>query len=137
LFSMVNPVNHTKTPDDIQQYKVEPYVMAADVYGVAPHEGRGGWTWYTGSAGWTYQLAIDYILGLKRKGQQLQLTPCIPDNWPGFEVNYRFGNTFYHIRVNNEHKNGSIQYTLDGVLLQEQFIPLQDDGGVHEVVIDI
>ncbi|MFT4094137.1 MAG: glucoamylase family protein [Niabella sp.] len=136
LFSMVNPVNHTHTLEETEKYKAEPYVMAADVYGVAPHEGRGGWTWYTGSAGWTYQLALEHILGLQRKENELRINPCIPDSWPGFDISYRFGNTFYNIRLHNEKKDGSIQYTLDGKVTH-QLITLTDDGGTHEILVTI
>ncbi|WP_346237629.1 GH36-type glycosyl hydrolase domain-containing protein [Niabella insulamsoli] len=135
LFSMVNPVNHAVTKDETQKYKVEPYVMAADVYGVAPHEGRGGWTWYTGSAGWTYQLALEHILGLKRKGDELHIDPCIPDDWPGFEVNYKFGNTLYQLHVRNEKRDGSKSIVIDENATADDFIRLADDGQVHRVTV--
>ena len=138
LFSMTNPVNHSLSDDDIQQYRVEPYVMAADVYGVAPHEGRGGWTWYTGSAGWTYQLALHSILGLKREADKLFLNPCIPDDWDGFELNYRVGeNTFYYFTVSNKNKRGVARFSLDGIELNENFITLNDDGATHQVKVEI
>lgn len=135
LFSMVNPVNHAKDEAAVQQYKVEPYVMAADVYGVAPHEGRGGWTWYTGSAGWTYQFVLEYILGLKRTHNNITFNPCIPDSWPGFEINYRVGeNTFYHFVVKNE-KTGTQKYIADGATLNENIVELVDDNTRHTVEI--
>jgi cellobiose phosphorylase len=134
---MVNPVNHAVNNVESQKYKVEPYVMAADVYGVAPHEGRGGWTWYTGSAGWTYQLALEHILGLKKKGNELYIDPCIPDSWPEFEVNYHFGATLYKIKVVNELKNGSVRIAIDGNEINDSFILLIDEGGEHEVLVTL
>lgn len=137
LFTMINPVNHAQNASDIQKYKVEPYVMAADVYGVAPHEGRGGWTWYTGSAGWTYQLVLDYILGVKRKGDKLYLNPCIPDSWPAYELSYRYNDTFYRIYVMNKNRNKSIRITVDGNLQEQPFILLQNDGNDHNVTVEL
>ncbi|MBZ4189157.1 cyclic beta 1-2 glucan synthetase [Niabella sp. 3A5MI-3] len=133
LFSMVNPVNHAHTPQDVEKYKVEPYVMAADVYGAPPHEGRGGWTWYTGSAGWTYQLAVGSILGLHREGDRLYLNPCIPDEWEGYEIRYRFGQTFYFLYIKNRNKDGNIRFVENGQLLNEGYITLQDDGTEHHI----
>ena len=90
LLTMINPINHGKTKNEIAIYKTEPYVMAADVYGVSPHEGRGGWTWYTGSASWMYQLIISSFLGLTREGTTLKINPCVPHEWKSFEIDYRF-----------------------------------------------
>jgi len=138
LFSMTNPVNHALNNTEVQKYKVEPYVMAADVYGVAPHQGRGGWTWYTGSAGWTYQLALESILGLKREADKLFIRPCIPDEWEGFEINYRVGeNTFYHFTVENKQKDGSVKFSVDGRELNDDFITLADDGVTHQVHVEV
>lgn len=138
LFSLTNPVNHGLTDKDVQKYKVEPYVMAADVYGVAPHQGRGGWTWYTGSAAWTYQLALESILGVRREADKLYIHPCIPDEWEGFELNYRVGEyTFYHVIVNNKMKDGNIRFNVDGIQKEENFIHLVDDGTTHEVIMDM
>ncbi|HMR85036.1 MAG TPA: cyclic beta 1-2 glucan synthetase, partial [Niabella sp.] len=137
LFSMVNPVNHAINSNEMQKYKAEPYVMAADVYGVAPHEGRGGWTWYTGSAGWTYQLALEHILGLQRKGNELHIDPCIPDSWPGFELNYRYEGSLYQIKVLNHKKDGTITLNVDGDVIIEKFLVLQDDGQDHNVTVEV
>ena len=138
LFSMTNPVNHGLNDEDVQKYKVEPYVMAADVYGVAPHEGRGGWTWYTGSAGWTYQLALESILGVKREADKLYINPCIPDEWEGFEINYRVGeNTFYYLTISNKKKDGTARFTVDGKVLNDNFITLVDDGVTHQVKVEL
>ena len=96
---MINPLNHARTAAAVARYTVEPYVMAADVYAAAPHTGRGGWTWYTGSAGWMYRLALESILGLRLEGDTLRLAPCLPAHWPGFKLRYRYGETLYHIAV--------------------------------------
>jgi cyclic beta-1,2-glucan synthetase len=101
LFSLLNPINHARTPEEIDRYKVEPYVVAADVYSVAPHVGRGGWTWYTGAAGWMYRAGIEGILGIRREGEYLLIDPCIPDAWPEFEISIEIASTRYRIEVTN------------------------------------
>src|SRR5690606_4900718 len=93
LFALLNPINHSRTPEEAERYKVEPYVVAADVYSVAPHAGRGGWTWYTGSAGWMYRAGIEGLLGIRREGATLVIDPCIPADWPGFEATVRIAST--------------------------------------------
>ncbi len=98
LFQMINPVNHGSSAAGIATYKVEPYVVAADVYSISLHKGRGGWTWYTGSAGWMYQLITGSLLGLIREGGSLRFAPCIPPGWESFSVDYRFGEAVYHIK---------------------------------------
>ncbi len=135
LFRMLNPINHADTPEKTARYKVEPYVIAADIYGVPPHVGRGGWTWYTGSSAWMYRLGIEAILGITRVGNALKFNPCIPRNWTGFKVDYRFGMTHYKISVENPHNinRGIQQVILDGVRLSDGIIPLADDGQLHEV----
>lgn len=137
LFSMINPVNRTTNNTDAFEYKTEPYVMAADVYGVVPHEGRGGWTWYTGSAGWTYQLIVQYILGIQKVNDKLQFSPCIPDSWPGLSIQYRFGKTLYQIKIINELKQGIVQITLNGKISDQTFIILKDDHKTHEVIVKV
>src|SRR5699024_3480320 len=101
LYNMINPINHSRTSTEAFQYKVEPYVMAADVYSAPPYEGRGGWTWYTGAAAWMYRLAIEWLLGFKKDGNILKIEPCIPDEWREFTLHYRHGSTLYSIRVKN------------------------------------
>ncbi|MBI5298431.1 MAG: hypothetical protein HY869_23380 [Chloroflexi bacterium] len=135
LFRMLNPISHADTPEKITRYKVEPYVIAADIYGVPPHVGRGGWTWYTGSSAWMYRLGIEAILGITRVGNTLKINPCIPRDWTGFKVDYRFGNTHYKISVKNPNgvNRGIQQALLDGVPLSDGLIPLADDGLPHEV----
>lgn len=99
LFALVNPINHARTPEEVARYRVEPYVVAADVYSVAPHTGRGGWTWYTGAAGWMYRAGVESILGIRREGQVLVIDPCIPADWPGFEARIVLGDACYTIGV--------------------------------------
>ncbi len=101
LLSLINPLNHGSTPAGIATYKVEPYVVAADVYAVAPHTGRGGWTWYTGSAGWMYRLIVESLLGVRLDVDKLRFFPCLPDEWPSFKLHYRYRDTFYHVTVKN------------------------------------
>jgi len=109
---MINPINHAKSAAAVATYKVEPYVMAADVYAAPPHAGRGGWTWYTGSAGWMYRLAIESLLGLRREGDRLRIAPCLPANWPGFKLRYRFGETIYRIAVVRD-ESGRVDHVVD------------------------
>ncbi len=135
LFRLLNPIYHADTPEKAARYRVEPYVVAADVYSVPPYVGRGGWTWYTGSAGWMYRLGLEAILGVRRVGRALRIDPCIPKHWPGYEVTYRNGATVYHIRVENPAgvNRGVKQVTLDGKPLSGAEIPLAEDGQWHEV----
>jgi cyclic beta-1,2-glucan synthetase len=139
LFSMLNPINHARTRADVHRYKVEPYVVAADIYSMPPHVGRGGWTWYTGSAAWMQRAGVESILGLRREGNRLCIDPCIPRNWEGFALSLRHGAARYEIRVENpDHvERGVVSATLDGVVFAggSPMLPLADDGAVHEVVI--
>ncbi|AOT69898.1 GH36-type glycosyl hydrolase domain-containing protein [Geosporobacter ferrireducens] len=139
LFHMINPINHTRTPFECSIYKVEPYVMAADVYAVSPHTGRGGWTWYTGASGWMYSVGISDILGLRRKGNILYLEPCIPRDWAEYEIRYQYGNSSYHITVKNPNGVNGKVYTLslDGMKLEDKSVQLVDDQKDHwiEVVL--
>ncbi len=137
LFRMLNPISHADTPEKAARYKVEPYVIAADIYSVPPYTGRGGWTWYTGSAGWMYRLGIEAILGLTRLGNMLKIDPCIPGNWPGFRITYRFGRTHYLVRVENPEgvSRGVRQIVLNGISLKDDRIPLIDNGNQHEICV--
>src|SRR5205807_8395533 len=101
LFSLINPLSHGSTKTDLAVYKVEPYVVAADVYGVSPHVGRGGWTWYTGSAGWMYRLITESLLGLHLEVDKLRFAPRVPAQWPSYKIHYRYRETFYHITIHN------------------------------------
>jgi cellobiose phosphorylase len=113
---------------------VEPYVVAADVYGAPPHTGRGGWTWYTGSASWLYRVGLEAILGFRLRGGQLQIQPCIPNSWPGFEITYRYGSSTYHVVVENAGASGRARsVTLDGRSVVDDAIDLANDGQWHEV----
>lgn len=134
LFSMLNPINHTRTPQEVARYKVEPYVMAADVYAIPPHTGRGGWTWYTGAAGWMYQAGLEGILGFHKQGEEFSLKPCIPDHWPSYEMEYQYKSSVYRIRVENPHgrSTGVQQVFLDQEATQFP-IKLSDDGQEHWV----
>ncbi len=138
LFSLLNPITHTSTRADVHRYKVEPYVVAADVYSVAPHVGRGGWTWYTGSAGWMYRAGLEGILGFRVRGASLFLTPCIPEKWPRFEIVFKYRSSRYEILIDNPHgvSSGVTRAELDGVALPPSLhspIALVDDGNVHSV----
>ncbi len=141
LFSILNPINHASTRAGVHRYKVEPYVMAGDVYSEAPHVGRGGWTWYTGSAGWMYQAGTEAILGFRVRGGTLLIDPCIPRAWPSFEVAYRHGSATYEIAVENPNgvSRGVASAHLDGHPLPGPSaaggasIPLADDGITHQV----
>ena len=99
LYQMINPLTHTRTPEEVAVYQTEPYVVAADVYSAAGQVGRGGWTWYTGSASWMYRVAVEAILGFTKRGETLRIRPCLPDAWPGFSITYRYGRSTYDIAV--------------------------------------
>ena len=137
LFALLNPINHASTRAGLHKYKVEPYVAVGDVYAVPPHTGRGGWTWYTGSAGWMYRAALEYILGFRLSGDRLRIDPCIPRGWREFEITYRRGNTTYRIKVGNPHSvnRGVASVTLNGKFQSDDEIVLTQDGGTHEVAI--
>jgi cellobiose phosphorylase len=136
LMGMINPVTHSKSPEGIAVYKVEPYVVAADVYAFPPHTGRGGWTWYTGSAGWMYRLIVESLLGLKLEVDKLHFSPCLPSEWKGFKVYYRYRETDYEIDVRRQHEGEDRAIvTVDGMELQDEAIPLVDDRRNHSVEI--
>jgi len=139
LFRMINPIYDADTPEKINRYYVEPYVVAADVYSHPSYVGRGGWTWYTGSASWLTRLVVEKILGLQREGNNLRIEPCLPPGWREYEINYRFGKTMYHLRVENPQSvnNGVTKLTLDGKLLKDEKISLEDDGHEHHVVVTL
>jgi cellobiose phosphorylase len=139
LFALLNPIHHGATPTQIATYKVEPYVIAADVYAVAPHQGRGGWTWYTGSAGWMYRLLIETLLGLNLEGDQLRLAPRLPQTWTTVTIHYRYRQTPYHLTLTRlaEGLPGSSRISLDGQELAGETIPLLDDRRDHFVELQI
>jgi len=135
LFSLLNPINHASTRAGLHKYKVEPYVAVADVYAVPPHTGRGGWTWYTGSAAWMYRAGLESILGFKLEGNLLRMDPAIPRWWRDFEITYRRKDGVYRIKVENPSgfSRGVAQVELDGVVLDGDEIPLTGDGQTHNV----
>ncbi len=138
LFQMLNPLLHTRTPDEVARYKVEPYVVAADVYTAPGHVGRGGWTWYTGAAGWMYRVGLEAILGFDRRGDVLRIAPRVPAAWPELAIDYRFGAARYRIVVHEPGTFGDdtrAEVTLDGRVLEGPDIPLVDDGIEHRVIV--
>jgi cellobiose phosphorylase len=138
LFALLNPVHHGGTPEKIATYKVEPYVVAADVYAVAPHTGRGGWTWYTGSAGWMYRLITESLLGLHLEVDRLRFTPCLPADWPAFKIHYRYRETFYHITIKIAGDRSTVmRVSVDGNEQPDLSVPLVDDRHDHNVDVDV
>ena len=137
LFHMINPINHVRTAEDSERYRVEPYAVAADVYAHPMHVGRGGWTWYTGSAGWMYQAAVQSLLGLRRNGATISVNPCIPAVWPQYALDWTIGRTRYRFTVSNpDHLSQGVgSAELDGAAVDPAAIPLEDDGGTHDVTI--
>jgi cyclic beta-1,2-glucan synthetase len=135
FFHMLNPINHGRTPADVVRFKTEPYVMAGDVYARPPHAGRGGWSWYTGSAGWMYRAGIESILGLRRRGDTFVMDPCIPSSWDHYRIDWRFLDTRYEIMVCNPagRCRGVGSATLDGATVDAAAIPLVNDGRTHSV----
>ncbi|MFZ4597388.1 MAG: GH36-type glycosyl hydrolase domain-containing protein [Terrimicrobiaceae bacterium] len=140
LFQMLNPIRHGDSPEKIATYKVEPYVVAADVYGIAPHTGRGGWTWYTGSAGWMYRLLVETLIGVERKGDTLNIAPRLPASWPSIKIHYRYHQTQYHIEIlrTPDRETSRNCILLDGQEMPgDGAIPLIDDGRDHAVEVRI
>ena len=142
LLRMINPVNHALSAEAVAVYKIEPYVIAAAVYALAPHIGRGGWSWYTGSAGWMYRLMLESLLGLRLATDKLHLSPCIPADWPSFTIHYRYRATLYHIVItqsiedaNASHEVRSIM--LDGIAQEGSAILLIDDQREHRVELTL
>jgi cyclic beta-1,2-glucan synthetase len=141
LFSFLNPINHSSKRADIHRYKVEPYVMSADVYSNPQHVGRGGWTWYTGSAGWMYRAGLEWILGIRVRGAMLHVDPCIPKSWSRFDILFRYHSASYEITVENPRGagRGVSQILLDGITLpgDRPKVPLVDDGNKHQVRVTV
>jgi len=139
LLRMLSPVAHAGTPRDVERYRVEPYVVAADVYGVSPHVGRGGWTWYTGAAAWLWRYGIERVLGLRRRAGGLEIDPCIARDWPGFRAEVREGDAVYEVQVENPDgvSRGVSRIELDGRRLEEPRVPLTDDGRRHRILVEL
>ena len=134
LFQMLNPVTHTLTPEDVAKYRAEPYVVAADVYSRPPHNGRGGWTWYTGSAGWMYRVGVEALLGLTLQEGALHIDPCVPRDWKGFNIVFRHNEAEFHIAVENPDgvNRGVRAIEVDG-RAHENLIPIRGAVGQHHV----
>jgi cyclic beta-1,2-glucan synthetase len=139
LFNLLNPIRHASNPVDVARYRVEPYVAAGDVYSCSPHVGRGGWTWYTGSAGWLYRIALENLLGLQREGKRLRVDPCIPSQWSKYAINYQYGSTMYRIEVDNPGgaERGVKKVQLDGIEIPTAWIELTDDGRARNVRVEM
>ena len=137
LLHMLNPVNRSRSADGARRYKLEPFVVAGDVYSRAPHDGRGGWSWYTGSSGWFFRTGLEHLLGVRRRGDTLEIAPCVPTTWPGFEVRWRFGRSLYVITVQNPQRRsrGVASATLDGTPVSAGAVPIADDGLEHRVEV--
>jgi cyclic beta-1,2-glucan synthetase len=138
LFDLLSPIYRASRRADVHRYRVEPYAVPADVYSEPPHVGRGGWTWYTGAAGWLYRAGLEWILGLRKRGLALRIDPCIPRGWKRFEITYRHGATAYRITVENPSGvcRGVSSIRVDGAALPgDALIPLSDDGGEHRVEV--
>jgi len=138
LYQMINPLTHAVTPEDVRRYKVEPYVVAADVYTATGHVGRGGWTWYTGSASWMYRIGLETILGFTKHGETLTLEPCVPRAWKSFSLEYRYASSTYAVtvtRVGDE--QDVLRVAVDGADRGDLTIQLVDDGQRHDVVVEI
>ncbi|MBV9469698.1 MAG: hypothetical protein JOZ57_10700, partial [Abitibacteriaceae bacterium] len=137
LLRMLNPIEHARTEADVQRYKVEPYVVAADVYALEGHVGRGGWTWYTGSSSWMYRVWIESVLGFQLQGTELVINPTIPSDWKEFKLHYRYHSASYDITVENPDgvNTGVVAVEVDGTPIDGKAIPLQDDGAHHAVIV--
>jgi cellobiose phosphorylase len=139
LWNLINPVYHATTPAAVEHYKVEPYVVCADVYGAPPHTGRGGWSWYTGSASWLYRVALEAILGLRLADDRLHFEPCVPANWSEYEITYRYRSATYRVRVENPASVDRYvrSVTVDDRPVPERIVPLRDDGRTHDVRVTL
>ncbi len=134
VWRLINPLAHGATAAGIETYKVEPYVVAADIYAVGPHVGRGGWTWYTGSAAWMYRLIVESLLGLELRGDRLKVAPCLPADWSGFTVHYRYRETVYHITVHGEPPQaGATRLRMDDQEQDGVDVPMVNDQREHWV----
>ncbi|MFZ1411178.1 MAG: glucoamylase family protein [Micropruina sp.] len=138
-FQRLNPVTHALTPEATEKYRVEPYAVAADIYAVEPYVGRGGWTWYTGAAGWMYRAGLEAILGIKREGATLRIEPCLPPEWDEADVSYRFGDSTYEITIAADCPNPRrvARVLVDGVAVAAAQVDLHDDGAVHQVRVEL
>ena len=136
---MINPIEHSRTKEAAKKYKVEPYVVAADISGHRNLAGKGGWTWYTGSSSWMYEAGIKYLLGLRIENNVLHMEPCIPNDWKEYSIRYQYGNSRYHIRVNNPNgrMTGVSSFKVNGEEIAEKQILLNKDGGVYNIEVEM
>mgnify|MGYP005834658999 CR=1 FL=1 len=139
LYHMINPVNHSRTQLECWRYKTEPYVMCADVYAIHPHEGRGGWSWYTGAAGWMYRVGMEHMLGIKKRGNMIYVDPCIPKEWDEYEVKYQYGSSVYNICIKNPNgvSKGVKSICIDGKIIEGNSFMLENDGAQHAVHVEM
>ena len=138
FYRMINPIEHARTKEAAQKYKVEPYVIPADVYGAQNLSGRGGWTWYTGSSSWFYIAGIQYILGINMNDNVLSFNPCIPKSWKEYEIKYKYGDSIYNIKVINPNgKNtGVTKVMIDGIETQNE-IKLDGSGKIFNIEVEL
>ncbi len=136
---MINPIEHSRTKESANKYKVEPYVVPADIYGKKNLAGRGGWTWYTGSGSWMYEAGIKYLLGIYIEKKKLKINPCIPNDWKEYTVKYKYGDSIYHIHVRNPNSkcNGITSFKLNGQEIKEKQIILTPTGGIYNIEIEM
>ena len=138
LLPFLSPIHHSRTPEDVRKYRVEPYVIASDIYAAPPHTGQGGWTWYTGSAGWMYTLILESLLGVRLSGDLIRFEPCIPVMWRSYQIDYRYRSTIYHIVVQNSGTGSGVRsVVVDGIDQADKNIHLVDDRGDHQVVVEL
>ena len=135
LFRMINPIEHARTKETASKYKVEPYVVAADIYGQKNLAGRGGWTWYTGSSSWMYEAGLHYILGLTINKGYLSINPCISADWKEYKIRYKYGNSIYNIKVENyNRKNTGVETMIvNGYVIEDKKVKLSEDGGIYNI----
>lgn len=136
-YRMINPIEHSRTKEAARKYKVEPYVVSADIYGQKNLAGRGGWTWYTGSASWMYEAGIKYLLGLRIENQKLKLEPCIPSHWKEYSIRYQYGASIYHIHVSNPEgkEKGVTKFKVNEQEVPEKEIALNASGGIYRIEV--
>ncbi len=137
LFKLINPINHTRTQIECAKYKVEPYVVTADIYTNPEHLGRGGWSWYTGSSGWMYKVVLEDILGFRKEGDKLFINPSIPKDWDEYRIRYSYGDSIYNIEIKNPKgvNTGVSRISVDGSIIKDDHIKLIDDGSIHKVLV--
>ena len=137
LFKIINPIEHSRSKEEANKYKLEPYVVPADIYGAKNLAGRGGWSWYTGSSGWFYTAGIEYILGLNIKDNKLSIKPCIPKDWKEYKIRYKNNSSVYHIIVRNpdEKNTGVRKMYCNGQEIFDKEVELKDDGEIYNIEI--